>query len=274
MQHFFKLLITLLLLSLSSLNTYAESPWQELDTGLHLGEFKTKKNSTVGDSIITILKIDPAVWEMDMVTESEFGNKETKTAKQWGKEFNFTAVINAGMFAADYSKHIGYMQTARHKNNTHLNKYQSIAAFSPKSNSEVPEFQIFDLDKQGVSLEKIRENYESIVQNLRLIKKPGINRWSQQEKMWSEAALGEDKDGNILFIFSRSPFTMYDLNKELIGLGVIAAQHLEGGPEAQLYIKLKDYESEMFGSFETKFVENDKNGIAWPIPNVIGIRKK
>lgn len=92
--------------------------------------------------------------------------------------------------------------------------------------------------------------------------------------MWSEAALGEDEQGNVLFMFSRSPYTMYDFNQELISLGVVAAQHLEGGPEAQLYINLPNHTYEMFGSYETSFVEDDSNDRTWSIPNVIGIRMK
>jgi hypothetical protein len=30
----------------------------------------------------------------------------------------------------------------------------------------------------------------------------------------------------------------------------------------------------MFGSCETNFKENDSNSIAWPIPNVLGIRQR
>lgn len=97
-----------------------------------------------------------------------------------------------------------------------------------------------------------------------------------QQKKWSEAALGEDKSGNVLFIFSRAPFSMHDFNQELLGLGIdiVAAQHLEGGPEAQLYFKIDSWELEIFGSYETGFKENDDNSISWPIPNVLGIRPK
>ena len=276
MQTLSIILTTILLISFSSLTTYAESHWQKLDTGFHLGEFNTKKKSVVGDSLITILKIDPKQWELDIVTEAETGDKNNKTAKQWSKGHDLVAVINAGMYAADYSKHIGYMQTKRHLNSKQINKYQSVAAFNPKSGSRVPEFQIFDLDEDDISIENILKDYSSVVQNLRLIKKPGENRWSKQEKMWSEAALGEDTDGNILFIFSRSPFTMHELNTELLNLDVklVAAQHLEGGPEAQLYFKVGELEQEMFGSFKTSFFEKDSNVIAWPVPNVIGVRKK
>ncbi len=69
---------------------------------------------------------------------------------------------------------------------------------------------------------------------------------------------------------------MHDLNRELLsmGIGLVAAQHLEGGPEAQLYLRVGDEEIETFGSFETDFEEDDDNDHAWPVPNVLGIRPR
>lgn len=69
---------------------------------------------------------------------------------------------------------------------------------------------------------------------------------------------------------------MHDLNQKLLaaGIGLVAAQHLEGGPEAQLYVHAGKFELEMFGSYETSFMENDANAKPWPIPNVIGVRAR
>jgi len=158
----------------------------------------------------------------------------------------------------------------------HANKYQSVAAFDPRDGKDLPRFHIFDLDAPGVTLPSIQQDYDSAVQNLRLVKRPGSNQWGQQEKKWSEAALGEDDAGRILFIFSRSPFSMHDLNREWLaaGIGLAAAQHLEGGPEAQLYVHVGSFEMEMFGSYETLFKENDTNPIPWPVPNVLGVRPR
>ena len=94
--------------------------------------------------------------------------------------------------------------------------------------------------------------------------------------MWSEAALGEDEAGRVLFIFCRTPFSMHDLNEELLaaGIGVVAAQHLEGGPLAQLYVHAGRFKLEQCGSYETSFRENDSNATPWPIPNVLGVRPR
>ena len=86
----------------------------------------------------------------------------------------------------------------------------------------------------------------------------------------------DPKEGRILFIYSRSSFSMYQLNRELLesGIGIVAAQHLEGGPEAQLYLRTGEFEMELFGSYETSYLEDDSNPDPWPVPNVIGVKPK
>ncbi len=206
---------------------------------------------------------------------SQSGESRGHTARAWSERSKFTAAINAGMFAGDQKTHLGYMRSGEHVNNGRPNAYQSVAAFDPRE-STAPPFRIFDLDAPGVTFQAIRKDYASVLQNLRLVKRPGLNQWSDQDRKWSEAALGEDNAGRILFIFSRSPFSMHDLNRELLaaGIGLVAAQHLEGGPEAQLYVRAGAMELEMFGSYETAFLENEGNSAAWPVPNILGVRPR
>ena len=54
---------------------------------------------------------------------------------------------------------------------------------------------------------------------------------------------------------------MYDFNKILLDLPIrlVAAQHLEGGPEAQLYARYGDWTIDAVGSYETGFYESDAN---------------
>jgi phosphodiester glycosidase len=250
------------------------SPWQRLAPGLELGTFGAQANA---HSIITVLRIDPKLWQLTFAGISQTNESSGHTAREWSDAHKFTAAINAGMFDTDGKTHTGYLRSGDHVNSSRvITKYQSVAAFDPHDSKQAAPFHIFDLDTSGVTLQNILKEYSSAVQNLRLIKRPGLNQWGQQEKKWSEAALGEDDTGRILFIFSRSPFSMHDLNQELLsaGIGVVAAQHLEGGPEAQLYIHVGKMEREMFGSYETSFEENDSNARPWPVPNVLGIRPR
>ena len=266
----------LLLIAITILATEANGDWAPLAPGMELGTFTLKPPRPASAPQLTILRIDPKLWELVLIGKSWDGESANQTVREWCEKHNFTAAINAGMYSTDYTTHIGYLASKGHVNNSHVNKYMSVAAFDPKKGKELPEFRIFDLDDPNVTMDAILNDFASVVQNLRLIKRPGENRWHQQSRMWSEAALGEDSSGRVLFIFSRAPFTMHDLNNELLalGIGLVAAQHLEGGPEAQLYLRIGNVTHELVGSYKTSFGERDKNSASWRIPNVLGVRQR
>jgi Phosphodiester glycosidase len=243
---------------------------------MELNYLPVQASNLSADSRITVLRIDPKLWQLEAVGSSQTGESSGHTAREWCDQHKLTAAINAGMFKTDGKTHVGYLGFREHVNNSKVNDYQSIAAFDPRDPSSSPPFRIFDLDAPQVTFQSIVKEYASAVQNLRLVKRPGTNQWTQQTRMWSEAALGEDESGRVLFIFSRTPFSMHDLNQQLLaaGIGLVAAQHLEGGPEAQLYLHVGDMQLEQFGSYETSFKENDSNATPWPIPNVLGVRPR
>ena len=254
----------------------AGSVWQILAPGMELARISTRQKSIPGDSKITVLRMDPIRWELDVIGILQTGEAAGHTAREWAQKQAYTAVINAGMFEMDNKTHLGYLRSRDHVYNSRVNGYQSVMAFDPREGKNLPGLRIFDLDTPGTNMQNILADYASAVQNLRLIKRPGVNQWGKQTRQWSEAAVGEDREGRVLFIYSRSPFSMHDLNQELLasGIGVVAAQHMEGGPEAQLYVRAGKTEFELFGSFETSFKQNDANAAAWPVPNVIGARPR
>ena len=267
--------VAVLLGLLSALSAEAAG-WKTLAPGMELKEFRARNPSNIGNSRITVVRIDPELWELDFTGVSLTGESTGHTAREWCQSHNFTAAINAGMFDADWKTHTGFLRSGRHKNCSRVNDYQSVAAFNPRHSRDISPFRIFDLDAPGVTVKRILRDYSAAVQNMRLLKRPGVSVWFEQRKRWSEAALGEDDAGRILFIFCRSPFAMRDLNRELLasGIGIVAAQHLEGGSEAQLYLHVGKVERELVGSYETFFKEDDGNDRTWPVPNVLGVRPR
>ncbi len=270
---FFSILLSIILVSSQSVaQSQADTIWQQIDEGLHIASFSVQENPLTGDGRIQIIRINPANYQLTILSaaNAQHGNL---TADAWCKKYQLVAAINAGMFQTDYQSNVGYMKHYAYVNNGRKNAYQSVAAFNPVDSSDAA-FRIFDLDT--VPFTEITAAYQSVIQNLRLIKRPGENRWSRQEKRWSEAALGEDEQGNILLIFSRTPFSMHEFNKILLGLPINlqCAQHLEGGPEASLYFSHQNVEISEMGSYETGFNESDNNRHFWKLPNVIGVLKK
>ncbi|MBN1575371.1 MAG: phosphodiester glycosidase family protein [Chitinispirillaceae bacterium] len=249
------------------------SSWTRIDDGLFSAEFGVKEGAPSGDSGVTVIRIDPKLYRLRLLTASEMG-VENMTARKWVMKYRLLGAINAGMYLTDYKTNCGYMKDFTHLNNPRVNKtYFSVAAFNPVD-SQSPSFRIFDSDQ--ADMQTIIASYNTVIQNLRLVKRPGINRWEQQEKKWSEVALGEDTDGNALFIFCREPLSMHDFNDRLLSLPVrlVCAQHCEGGPEASLYLNHNGKEILRNGSYETGFNENDSATAFLPLPNVIGVVKR
>lgn len=245
--------------------------WSPVSPGMDLGRFQCAEPSIQGDSTVTVVRVDPKQFELRLLSASTLGHGPL-TADEWRRRYKLIAVTNAGMFDTDFVSHVGYMKNGDDVNQSEVHSdYSSVAAFRPKE-SNLPAFRILDTDETDFQSE-ILPNYDAVIQNLRLIKRPGENRWAQQPKLWSEAALGEDSDGNLLLIFCRSPYSMHDLNEHLLKLPIklVAAQHLEGGPEASLSLQHGETSLALKGSYETGFNENDDNRKFWELPNVIGI---
>ena len=118
-----------------------------------------------------------------------------------------------------------------------------------------------------------KKKYATLVQSIRMISCTGKNVWKQQQRRWSTAAIGIDARDNILFIHVRSWYSTHDLINILkkLPLNISRAMYTEGGPQAQLYIKVGKKEFEFAGSYETGSNQNNDRVISWPLPNVVGI---
>ena len=142
------------------------------------------------------------------------------------------------MFNTDYKTNMGYMK----RDGLVLNKrehpnYYSVLAFDPITKN-LPGFYIYDTD--DVSLDSIVKNYNSVVENLRLIKRSRENRWPEQKKRWVELAIGQDLDNNIIIIYCHNELSMFEFNNLILSLPInLSAQHLEGNASAQLYFSFK-----------------------------------
>jgi len=244
--------------------------WRPLIAGVSYTEFATNPPDVDGGGRLHVVRIDPEVAQLRAVMASE-QNQPPRTARDWCTEFGLAVAINLGMYQQDYLSNVGYARNGGHVNSAGwVSAYKSALGFGPRP-GVAPEALIVDLDEDG-SRRRLT-GYRTVVQNLRLIKSPGKNVWTKQEKRWSEAAIGIDGKGRILFLFSREPFAMWEFNQMLLSipLDLKRAMHAEGGPEASLSIHAGGIDLDLSGSYETGFNENDWNPGQWAIPNVLGV---
>jgi len=269
------LLVALFLAAASQFSAFAAetNQWRKVDDGLWYGQFEMRPASNVGNSMLLALKIDPDKYKFVLLDAKKSKTPLLPLAERCRKH-GLLAGINAGMFANDFRTHVGYMRHGELVDNPRQQTdYLSAFAFDPVE-PNLPQARFFDLDE--VEFSQVLKKYRSVVQNLRLIKAPGENRWSKQTLKWSEAALGQDADGNILFLFCRSPYTMHDFNDILLKLPIklVAAHHLDGGAIASFYINHGDVAVEAVGSYQSGTSETDDNTTARPVPIVLGISKR
>lgn len=249
-----------------------DSLWLPMAEGLFLGEFDSPQGSDSNDAKITIVKIDPGYYDFKLLSASEH-NDTALTVPQWAQKYNLVAAVNAGMFQEDMRTSVGYMKNYGHLNNPSLNHNNTVFVFNP-ADSAVKPAQI--IDRACQDFEELRGKYHSLLQSIRMINCRQENVWNPQPRKWSIAALGADKDDNILFIFTRSPHTVHDFINILLLLpiSIYNAMYLEGGPVATLYFSAGDIRFVKSGNFETALAGNDTINTFWAVPNVLGIVKK
>lgn len=243
-----------------------------LADGLDLARFCDLRNDT-SDSFITVIRIDPTRWEIRFLGIGQTGEEKGMPIEKWCQVHNLTAAINGGLYDQDGRTHIGLLKIDGQLVNRRRNSYKSAAAVKARRPG-LPEFRIFDLD--DVPLDSVLADYDNVMQNLRLIKRPGENLWPPEGREWIEAALGEDSLGRALFIYCRKAVSMFDFNELLLSLpvGLVCAQHLEGGVQSQLFLDCNDAQIHMAGGKTVDEASALEMIFEWPLPNIIGIKPK
>ncbi|MBL8550378.1 MAG: phosphodiester glycosidase family protein [Hyphomonadaceae bacterium] len=241
---------------------FAQDAWRELAPGLALME--TQTNARIGDRKLHALRIDPARYEFTLLTGRLTG-QAPQTARAWAGAHGLVAATNAAMFGPDgrpvaYAKANGEVVTPR------MTADRSVFVFERASARLI--------DRTCDTFDPAA--HRNALQGMRMIACDGRNVWARQDRMWSTAALGVDRDGRVHFVHSRSPFAVHDFIEVLRAapFSLARAMYLEGGPEATLYVNAGGVTLERYGSYETGFNENDDNDRAWPLPNVLGVRRR
>lgn len=259
-------MLTLLLLAAAPVD------WKPVASGVHYASFTLEPKPASGDGQLHVVRVDPKVAPLDVGLASENGGT-LRTAKEWCEDKGFVVAINAGMYDTDYSSNVGHLRHGDVVQRKAWNPtYQSVFVAQPKEKA-LPSAQLLDLDADKDADVKLAARYGLVVQNLRLVKGKGESVWKPNGQPWSEAAVGVDDKGRVLFLFSRTPLEMAVWNERVLAmpLGLQRAMHVEGGPEASLSIQTKDFSLHLGGGPRTTLFSGDPSK-QWRIPNVLGVR--
>jgi hypothetical protein len=247
------------------------SGWTTLPSGLELGVFPVVSHPEIGDGRLAVVRIDPARFALKLRTASADPRHRSRTAADWmADDPTVLGAINASMFDVDGSTAVSLLVADGQVNNGTLSKDNAVLAFGPDS-PDLPAARI--IDRTCEDLDALRPHYQSLVQGIRMVGCNGENTWAEQPRAWSEAAIGQDDHGRILFLFSRTPFTAHAFVDHVLGLGigVTRMQHGDGGPPAEMAWRNGAAVEELVGSYESDVAEHDQNTTAQDLPNLLGV---
>lgn len=244
--------------------------WTALEPGVELGVFPGP-GAAPGDGKIWVVRLDPRRFELRLLNASAADSKP-RTVRSWALGAGAVAAINAGMFQTDGLTSVGLMRTRQHQNNPRRStRFKALLAFDPVR-PELPPVQI--LDAACGELDAFPPAYGTLIQSIRMVSCDRKNVWAPTGKRWSAAAIGVDGAGRALFIHARSPWPVHDLVDTLLALplDLRRAMYVEGGPEAQLFVRAGGRELERLGALEGN--AEAQAGFAWEIPNaVVAVRR-
>jgi hypothetical protein len=241
--------------------------WVSMDQGLSMNTFPGDLQSTG----ITVLRIDPQRYALKLLSASETGTGAL-SLRDWARRLGLTAVINASMYQQDRMTSTGYMRNFGHVNNPSVNpRFGSFMLFNPKDGTLPP---LKFVDRYHVSdWRSLLLEYDTVIQNYRMISAERLSVWPVSGQAFSAAGVGIDGAGNVLFIYSRFPRTVHELNTILLSLplDIRQAMYVEGGPTAGLYINEDLFGTKWLPAQGFPMQELDP---IHRIPNVLGIVRK
>jgi phosphodiester glycosidase len=243
-------------ISAEILDAHGPTSWITVEEGIDFVEI---------DSAIWVFKIDPKFFRFKIAKHDSLDSYYVppsgyKQLPDWGRG------INLNMFTHSNLPN-GYTKVDGEVLQPEFNNYNLFLVWNDN------EFKI--LDRREESIEAIH-NYPNVSQNIRMINSSGKrNRWQVDEKMWSVSTIGITRDGQVLLLNSRIPYTMHDFIDVILAndakLNIDKMAYCEGGPESSIYI---NEQYQRMGSFETGFNEFYDNDHFWELPFALTFEKK
>ena len=242
--------------------------WKALEPGLYYAEFDRGDES---GSAVVILRFDPMLFTFSLHMVSEEG-QPPRTLRQWADKHNLVAAINASMYLPDGRTSTGYMRHGEHVNNRRVvGRFGAFFVAGPDT-TVLPSAAL--LDRETEDWQERLSHYSVVVQNYRMINSQRRILWSPGGPLYSISAVGQDGEGNILFIHCREPIEAYSFASLLLHLpiDVRTVMYVEGGAQAGLALRTSLYSRVWEGRHMADFLITGK--VNATLPNILGVTRR
>lgn len=245
------------------------------DAGLTIERVRLPRAPEVqaGDRMLTVVRVDPRRYRLTALSSVRDGAPRPLDA--WVRDHRLAGGINAGMFLPN-RRPVGTLVHADEVlSDRNPRGFDGIIGWDPRASGGP----LIAAGGRGCAsdLAAMRRTFRSLVQGYRMMIdcRGRAIRW-RNDRRYSAAAFGADDRGRAVFVHSRTPYRMRELNRMMadLDLGLRGLVYMEGGPEASLVVRDPAGSVTAIGSWEDGFNENDDNRALWEIPSVIGFARR
>ena len=247
---------------------WSHSPpqWRTLSRGLAFTEVQVFYDQEPVDTL-AVIKIDPAF------NDFRIFHHKPQSLINWQEEIKAPVVFNASYFSPKAQPVGLILMDGKTLGPLHNSQMQGMFVAEPQGMSpDLPRATILDLKATKIDLKKFP--WKQGVQSFPLLLDyKGNIRVKESGKKSYRTVITADRNGNILvFNTSNNYFTLYKMAQFLKAscFDIDSALNLDGGAEAQLYIKTKDFEYYSPPSWQSRLGNIMDQPKFW-LPTVIGV---
>ena len=243
--------------------------WQELEAGLQFASFVPSEADSAAN--VDILRIDPDFFRFSLHSVSAEGSAP-HSLPGWAEHADLALAINASMYLPDHVTSTGYLRYGPHVNNPGIHSKFGAFFVAEPDVPDLPKAAI--LDRESDPWTERLPRYTLVIQNYRMIDTDGKSLWLPGGPEHSIAAVGQDKQGHILFIHCRAPMTGEAFAAALLRmpLALRSLMYVEGGSQAAMLVSCPKLRRFWIGQSSRSFLHPSENGAA--LPNVLGARRR
>ncbi|NOZ00266.1 MAG: phosphodiester glycosidase family protein [Deltaproteobacteria bacterium] len=250
--------------------------WRLLEPGLEFAEVETPVIRGIPAGTLSVIRVDPSLYELSVLSASLLGRKKNLTADRWAREYGMNVIVNAGMYQRDHATSVGHLRVGDRMNNRHRHKKHKALLVSGPRKKGLPSVALLDAECEDAW--KTADDYNVVLQGIRMISCKGKNVWKPGGRSYRQVAIGMDARGRVLFVYRATPCTSHQFARQALGsgLGLKRLMYLEGGAETSLFVHSRKGDIRL-GGIGALLPDLWKDGgvtTFLPLPNVIGVKKK
>lgn len=246
--------------------SHSSPQWRTLSRGLTFTEVEVYYDQKPVESL-AVVKIDPALNTFQVF----HGQRQTLT--DWQEQIQAPVVFNASYFDTKGQPVGLVLRDGQPLGPLNNRRMRGMFVAEPRGISpDLPRATILDL--KGLTVEPKKFPWKQGVQSFPLLLDyKGHIRVRESDKKSYRTVIAADRNGNILvFNTAGDFFTLYKMAQFLkaSAFDIDSALNLDGGSEAQLYIKTKDFEYYSPPSWQSR-LGNILDYRKFLLPTVIGV---